>query len=109
MTNPQTLHDLWLVLTVITTLEAGGLALYLWKMFRGSARRWFFWALAVAFASIAIEQSISEVKNLYHVDPPGVEIAQLWVAGRTQEAIVLGAVLGYLVFGRNGKTPKGTQ
>lgn len=102
MTNPQVLHDTWLILTVITTLEVSGIALYLWKMFRGSSRRWFFWALALGYASIAVEQTVSELKNLYQPPPESVELASLWVAGRIQEAIVLGGILGYLVFGRNG-------
>jgi hypothetical protein len=81
MTDPQNLHDLWLVLTVITTLETGGIALYLWKMFGRSSRKWFFWALALAFASVAVEQAVSEVKNLYGAPILNPELARTWVAG----------------------------
>jgi hypothetical protein len=105
MTDPQNLHDIWLVLTVITTLETGGIALYLWKMFGRSSRKWFFWALALAFASVAVEQAVSEVKNLYGAPILNPELARMWVAGRAQQVVVLGGVLGYLVFGRNGNQP----
>jgi hypothetical protein len=107
--TPQNLHDIWLIVTVIVTLEVAGIALYLWQMFHNSNRRWFFWALALAFASIGLEFCASEIKNLYQSAPPTLELAWLWLLARTQEMLVLGGVLGYLVFGRNGKSPAVTE
>jgi hypothetical protein len=80
-----------------------GIALYLWRMFRWSSRRRFFWAIAAAFASIAIEHVSAEIKNLAQPAPVDVAIAWQWLAGRIQESIIAGFVLGYLVFGQNGK------
>ena len=103
--NPQQLHDAWLVVTAITTLTICGIALFLLATFRRSEKRWFFWALAIAFISIAIEQFCAEVKNYYQVEPSGVdvEMLKLWLGGRVQEAIVTAGALGYMIFGRNGK------
>ena len=105
MTSPQTLHDAWLAMTVIVTLQVAGIAIYLWRMFRWSNQRRFFWALALAFASIAVEQSVSEIKNLYHQSPLTSELAWFWLGGRIQQAVILTGVIGYLVFGRD-REPK---
>ena len=106
--TPVQLHDAWLVVTAITTMTIGGIALFLMIMFRQSSRRWFFWALAMVFVSISIEQVCAEVKNYYQVQPSLVDtqFLKLWLAGRVQEAIVAGGVLAYLVFGRNGSSKR---
>lgn len=104
--SAQTLHDVWLIITVITTLELSGIALYLWRMFGSSSRKWFFWSLALLLASIALEHVSSEIKNLGQPAPPDFTIAALWVTGRIQEAVIAGSVLVYLVFGRNGNSGK---
>lgn len=104
MINPQTLHDAWLVVTVITTLEISGIALFLLMMFRDSSKRRFFWTLALLLASVSVEQCVAEIKNLYGTTPTDVNLTLFWLAGRIQEAIVAGAVLGYMIFGRNGKS-----
>ena len=100
--DPQTLHDLWLVITVISTLAISGLAVFLWCTFKRSSRRWFFWTIGMVLASIAIEHVCAELKNLYQPPPASSGIAVMWVIGRAQEAIVAVIVLGYMVFGRNG-------
>lgn len=102
--TPQQLHDLWLIITVIATLEIGGIALYLWRMFRSSSRKWFFWSIALLLASISVEHVSAEIKNLSQAAPDDTSIAWQWLAGRIQEAVVAGFVLGYMVFGRNGKS-----
>lgn len=104
--NPQTLHDAWLVITVISTLCLSGIALYLFRMFWDSSRRWFFWSLSFVMASIAIEHVCAEIKNLGQPAPEDFSIAMLWVIGRVQEAIVAAVALGYMVFGRNGDSDK---
>lgn len=104
--TPQTLHDAWLVITVIATLSISGIALYLWKMFRFSSRRWFFWSLSAVLASIAVEHVCAEIKNLGQPAPQDFTIALMWVIGRIQEAVVAALVLGYMVFGRNGSSDK---
>lgn len=103
--TPQQLHDAWLVITVVTTMTIGGVALYLLMMFRQSERRWFFWVLAIIYISVSIEQLCAEVKNYYQGEPAVVDmrLLKLWLVGRIQEAIVSGLGLLYLVFGRNGK------
>lgn len=102
--TPQQLHDLWLVLTVISTLELSAIAIYLWRMFRHSSRKWFFWSLALVLASVATEHVCAEIKNLGQAPPPDFNIAAIWLLGRTQEAIIAGGVLGYMIFGRNGSS-----
>lgn len=104
--NPQTLHDAWLVITVISTLCLAGIAIYLFRMFYNSSRRWFFWSLSAVLASIAVEHVCAEIKNLGQPAPADFNIAVMWVVGRTQEAIVTALVLGYIVFGRNGSSHK---
>lgn len=108
MINPQSLHDAWLVVTVITTLTICGCALFLLLTFRGSGRRKFFWALAILLISVSVEQTCAEIKNYYQQTPPPVDmnLILLWLAGRVQEAIVAALVLGYLIFGQNGKPIK---
>lgn len=101
--TPQTLHDAWLIITVIAALSIGGISVFLLREFRGSSRRWFFWSLAFALASIAIEHVSAEIKNFGQPPPATFNIALLWLIGRTQEAIVASCVLLYLVFGRNGQ------
>lgn len=103
--TPQQLHDLWLILTVVATLEISAIAVYLWRMFRFSSRRWFFWTLAAVFAAIAVDQTTQEVKNLAALPPPNVGIAWTWLIGRIVVVVVAGIGLGYIVFGRNGKQP----
>lgn len=102
--TPQQLHDLWLVLTVVSTLELSAIAIYLWRMFRYSTRKWFFWSLALVLASVAMEHVGAEIKNLGQAPPPDFDIAVLWLVGRTQEVIIAGGVLGYMIFGRNGSS-----
>jgi bacteriorhodopsin len=104
--TPIQLHEAWLVVTVITTMTIGGIAIYLLATFRRSNRRWFFWAIAMAFVSISFEQLCAEVKNYYQAEPPLLDtnLLKFWLAGRVQEAVITGSVLCYLVFGRNGKT-----
>lgn len=102
--TPQQLHDIWLVITVIATLEISAIAIYLWRMFRFSSRKWFFWGIGLVMASIAIEHVSSEIKNLGQPAPADFSIAAMWLMGRIQEAAIAGAVLGYLVFGRNGNS-----
>lgn len=106
--TPTQLHDVWLVVTAVTTMTIGGIAIFLLAMFRQSSHRRFFWALAVAFISVAIEQACAEVKNYYQTVPAPVDmqLLKLWLAGRAQEAVVTALVLIYLVFGRNGKPAK---
>lgn len=102
--NPQTLHDAWLVVTVIATLGIGGIATFLWTTFRRSAHRWFFWMIAMVLTSVAVEHVSAEIKNLYATDvPASLTIAGQWLIGRMQEAIVATVVLGYMIFGRNGR------
>lgn len=101
--TPQQLHDIWLVLTVISTLEISAIAIYLLRMFRSSSRKWFFWSIGFVLASVAVEHACAELKNLGQAPPPDFNIALMWLLGRVQEAIVAGLVLGYMVFGRNGK------
>jgi uncharacterized membrane protein SirB2 len=101
--NPQTLHDAWLVTTVLATVALAGIAIFLRQMFRFSERKWFFWALALVLASIVIEHVTAEIKNLDMPPPDNVWIATQWLLGRAQEAIIAALVLGYMVFGRNGK------
>lgn len=102
--TPQQLHDIWLIVTVVATLEISAIAIYLWRMFRFSSRKWFFWSVALVLASIAVEHVASEIKNLGQPAPADFTIAALWLVGRVQEAVVAGGVLGYLVFGRNGSS-----
>lgn len=103
--NPQLIHDAWLVVTAASTLTICGVALYLIVSFRQSVRRWFFLSLAILFIAVAIEQACAEVKNYYHPAPPDDQLTGLiWLAGRVLETIVGAMVLGYLVFGRNGKS-----
>lgn len=102
--TPQQLHDAWLIITVIATLEISGIAVYLWRMFRTSSRRWFFWTQAFVFAAVAIDQTAQEIKNLGAAPPDDVSTAWTWVMGRVVVVIVAGIGLGYMVFGRNGKS-----
>lgn len=104
--TPQALHDTWLIITVIATLEISAIAIYLWLMFRSSSRKWFFWSIGLVLASIAVEHVASEIKNLGQPAPADFTIAAMWLLGRIQEAVVAGIVLGYLVFGRNGNSSK---
>lgn len=104
--TPQQLHDIWLVITVIATLEISAIAIYLWRMFRFSSRKWFFWSIGMVLASIAMEHVSAEIKNLGQPPPVDFSIAALWLIGRIQEAAIAGGVLGYLVFGRNGSSNK---
>lgn len=97
----QALHDIWLILTVIAILEVSAVAIYLLQTFRYTRRK-FFWVMALAFVSIAVEYITAEIKNLSQPPPLQFGIALQWVAGRVQECVVLGLVVGYLVFGRNG-------
>lgn len=106
MINPQTLHDTWLVVTVITTLEISGIAIYLLAMFSSSSRRRFFWAIAAVLIAVSFEQCTAEIKNLYGPAPPDAGVGLLWLGGRVTEAIVAGGALAYLVFGRNGDSKK---
>ena len=103
MTSQQ-LHDIWLIVTVIATLEISAIAIYLWRMFRGSSRKWFFWTLAAVLASVAVDQTGQEIKNLLGPSPLDTGTALIWLLGRLLVVVVAGAGLGYMVFGRNGKT-----
>ena len=115
--TPQLIHDLWLVVTAMSTLTIGGVALYLFVSFRHSSRRWFFLSLAILLVSVAVEQVCAEVKNYVHPAPPDdPALGLIWLAGRALETLVGAFVLGYLVFGRNGQSstvvpeaPKGTE
>lgn len=101
--TPRLVHDLWLVITAMSTLTIGGVAIYLIASFRHSLRRWFFLSLAILLISVAIEQLCAQVKNYFHPAPPDDQLLGLvWLAGRTLETIVGALVLGYLVFGKNG-------
>ena len=100
--TPRLLHDAWLVLTVVTIVEAFAIALYLWKMSGGSGAQKFLRALAIVLFSVVVEQSTAELKNFYQQEPPVVELGIVWLAGRAQQAIVGALVLGYLIFGKNG-------
>lgn len=100
--TPQQIHDLWLIVNVIATLEVAAIAVYLLWMFRDSTRRRFFWALAAVFAAVAIDQSMQEIKNLGALPPADAEIAWAWLLGRLLVVTVAGTGLGYMVFGRNG-------
>ena len=107
--SPQVLHDAWLVVTAVTILTIGGIALFLLIMFRQSERRRFFWVLAMVLISVSVEQFCAEVKNYYQQAPPELDygLIRFWLAGRVQEAIISGIGLLYLVFGRNGKHSDG--
>lgn len=62
--------------------------------------------MAILLISIAVEQVCAEIKNYFHPAPPDdPALGLLWLAGRAVETIVGAIVLGYLVFGRNGKSP----
>lgn len=102
--SPAILHDAWLTLTVIAIFELFALGAYLWKSFAGSSRKWFFWSLAIVCWSIALEQAGAEIKNLYSQHVASFEISLIWLVGRTQQVVISGLVLGYLLFGRNGVT-----
>ena len=105
--TPQQLHEAWLVVTAITTMTIGGIALFLLVTFRRSGRRWFFWALAIVLLSVTIEQLCAETKNYYQSEiTTDTQLLKLWLAGRTQEAVASGLALIYLVFGQNGKHEK---
>lgn len=102
MTSQQ-LHDIWLVITVVATLEISGIAIYLWRMFRSSSRKWFFWTIAAVFAAVAIDQTAQEIKNLGAAPPDDLSTAWTWLAGRVTVVVVAAIGLAYMVFGRNGK------
>lgn len=102
--TPQQLHDIWLIITVIATLEIAAIALYLWRMFRSGSHKWFYWTLAAVFAAVALDQTAQEIKNLSALPPPDVGIAWTWLAGKVIVVVVAGFGLGYMVFGRNGSS-----
>lgn len=103
--TPQLIHDLWLVVTAASTLTIVGVAVYLIVSFRRSSRRWFFLSLAILYIAVAVEQLCAQVKNYFHPAPPDdAFLGLVWLAGRAAETIVGAAVLGYLVFGKNGKS-----
>lgn len=101
--TPQQLHDIWLIINVIATLEISAIAIYLWYMFRNSARKWFFWMVAAVFAAVAVDQTAQEIKNLGAAPPLDVSIAWTWLAGRVTVVTIAAIGLAYMVFGRNGK------
>jgi hypothetical protein len=100
--TPQLLHDAWLIINVILLLEIVGIGLYLWQM--GGRARKFLRMTALAFFSIAGTIIGAEFKNVWQQEPPPVSVGVIafWLLTYCQAAIVLGFVLGYLVFGRNG-------
>lgn len=102
--NPQNLHDAWLVITVIATVAISGMAIFLWRTFRNSSRKWFFWTMAMVFAMIALEHVTAEIKNLNIPPPTDAFVAWQWLAGRTAEAVAASLGLGYMLFGQNGKS-----
>lgn len=99
--TPQLIHDLWLIITAISTMTIVGIAIYLIASFRYSRQRWFFLSLAILLVTVAVEQICAQVKNYYHPAPPDDPFTGLvWLAGRTLEAAVGGVVLGYLVLAK---------
>lgn len=100
--TPQIIHDLWLIVTATSTLNIGGIAIYLIVSFRHSRQRWFFLWLGFLLITVTIEQVCAQVKNYFHPAPPDDPLTGLiWLAGRTLEMVVGGIVLGYLVFARS--------
>lgn len=101
MITPQLLHDLWLAITAIAVFALVATAIYLWQSFQ----RRFFRAMALILFSVAMEMVCAEIKNVYYPCPPTDAVTALqWLGGRIQELIVTIGALGYLVFGRNGKS-----
>jgi hypothetical protein len=100
MTNPQALHDLWLVLTAIAFVLLCATAIFLWKSFD----RWWVRAIAIIFIGICYELVSVEIKNYsYPSPPPDLMVTWIWISGRMVEILCAGGGLGYLIFGRNGK------
>lgn len=101
--SPDTIQDLWLVVTAISTVILVAIVIFKWIMFRRSGR-YYFLSQAILLAFIAHEQLSAEVKNYLHPSPPDdAPVGYYWLIGRILETVVAAAVLGYMVFGRNGQ------
>jgi hypothetical protein len=102
--TPQAIQNTWLIVTAISTAILIAIAIYKWRMYVYTGT-YYFLSQAILITVIAHEQFSAEIKNYYHpvpVDDPFT--GYYWLASRVLEMVVSAAVLGYMVFGRNGKS-----
>lgn len=105
--TPQLIHDLWLVITAVSAAELTAIVIFKLRMYRVSGR-YYFLSQAILLMAVIIEQVCAEAKNYAHPAPPDdPALGLLWLAGRALETVVAAGVLGYMVFGRNGKQAHG--